>query len=137
MVRIWVAKRKVGKISGKMQPFPGLALLTGGVRTALIAACLCAALAGAAFAVEASTGFSSILSRIDPEYQERRQTDETYSGYVAVRGNKGVSLENIPEEISAKVKNAPHTLLRNGSIPRRWRKRTLISVPMTMHISNR
>lgn len=95
--------------------------LPGVARTALIAACLCVLLAGTVLAVETATGVritefftgetvGSILSRIDPEYQEKRQTGETYSGYVAERGNKGVSLENVPEEIVEKVKDAPYTL---------------------------
>lgn len=79
-------------------------------RAGLVAACLCAALMGTAFAVETVTGvsireyfagqgFGEVMQRIDPMFQASEE--DNYSGYVIQRTGEGVSLVNVSEEVLA------------------------------------
>lgn len=76
------------------------------VRAGLIAACLCAALVGTVFAVEAVTGvsilryfsgeeFDEVMQRADPNYQP---SGEVYQGFLRIKEGMGVSLNNVSAE---------------------------------------
>lgn len=78
-------------------------------RTGLIAACLCVALVGTAFAVETVTGvsilryfsgeeFEEIMQEVDPNY---RAQGEQYAGIVLGNETMGVSLDGISQEALA------------------------------------
>ncbi len=79
------------------------------VRTGLVAACLCAALVGTAFAVEVATGkillryfsadeYNEIMETVDPGFQPG---EDAHEGIVLTKDELGVSLDGISAEALA------------------------------------
>ena len=91
-------------------------------RTGLVAACLCAALVGTAFAVETVTGvsireyfakeeFEAVMQRLDPDFQASEE--DAFCGYVIERTDEGVLLESVSDE----VLTFSQTQLAAGEVP--------------------
>lgn len=85
--------------------------LTRPVRTALVAACLCVALIGAAMAAEellkgtdirryfSGSQFSEVMQGLDRRYRIIPGSEDKYSGYVIPCQGSGISLENVSDDM--------------------------------------
>ena len=87
------------------------------IRTALIAACLCATLLGAALADEEllkdagilkyfSSEFSTVMRQIDPMYQIIPGSEDSYSGYVIPWEGSAVSMDIFSREVQEMLRRS-------------------------------
>lgn len=92
------------------------------IRTALIAACLCAALIGAAMADEEllkgadilkyfnGCEFSTVMRQIDPLYQVIPGSEDNYSGYVIPWEGSAVPLDIFSDEVREMLSRSDETM---------------------------